>query len=138
MTAGNPALLYGSKHLKSFSAFRVDQMKKSNCCIAIFPDHAGAVEAIDELKKHHMDDNVISLVGKDVQYGKVGVNGLSSLNEDLTRLGVQEATLYCYQCMVHNGSFLVIVTGNHDQVEAACDQLEKHAQADVALHFNAP
>jgi hypothetical protein len=32
----------------------------------------------------------------------------------------------------------VIVTGDHEQVEAACDQLEKHAQADVALHFNAP
>ncbi|WP_456447056.1 hypothetical protein [Thiolapillus sp.] len=113
-------------------------MKKSNCCIAIFPDHASAVKAVDQLRKNHIDNSLISLVGKEKQFGTVGINGLSMLNEDLTQLGVQEGTLYCYQCMVHSGSFLVVVSGSPGQVESACDQLEKFDQADVALHFNTP
>jgi len=112
-------------------------MNKSSCCIAVFSDHTAAVEAIERLEAGPLDKDLISLVGKNVQYGKVGMNGLSSLNEDLLQLGVQEATLHCYQCMVHGGSFLVIVSGNYQQVEDACEHLEKHTQADVALHLNA-
>lgn len=113
-------------------------MNKSSCCIAVFPDYTAAVEAIDRLVASSMDKNLISLVGKDVQHGKVGLNGLSSLNDDLLQLGVQEATLHCYQCMIHGGSFLVVVSGNYEQVENACEHLEKNTQADVALHLNAP
>ena len=113
-------------------------MKKSNCCIAIFPDHASAVGAVDQLRRNHVENSLISLVGKEDQFGAVGIKGLSMLYEDLTQLGVPEGTLYCYQCMVHNGSFLVVVTGDPGQVESACDLLERHAKADVALHFNTP
>ena len=113
-------------------------MKKSSCCVAIFTDHALATSAVAELQSLNMGSDVVSLIGNNIQQGKVGTAGLSSLHEDLLLLGVQESNIYCYQCLIHGGSFLVVVSGNYEQVEKACSHLEKNSHADTALHLNSP
>jgi tRNA A58 N-methylase Trm61 len=112
-------------------------MNKTSSCIAVFRNYADAVSAINGLKAVDVDQQLISLVGKDIQEGKVAEKGLSSLDSDLILLGVQEANLHCYNCMIHAGSFMVIVMGDYTQVEQAANHLEKYAQADVSIHFNA-
>lgn len=113
-------------------------MKKSSCCIAIYPDHAQAALAMAELKSIKIDSDFVSLVARDVQQGQVGTAGLSSLHDELLSLGVQESNIYCYLCLIHGGSALLIVSGNHQQVEYACNYLEKRSSADTALHLNSP
>lgn len=112
-------------------------MNKTSSCIAVFTNYADAVSAINGLKAADVGQHSISLVGKDIQEGKVAEKGLGSLDSDLTQLGVQEENLHCYYCMVYAGFFLVIIRGDDTQVEQAANHLEKYAQADVSVHFNA-
>jgi len=111
-------------------------MEKGSSCIAIFTDYADAKSAVHRLFSFNVDENRISLVGKDLRQGKVAADGLVNLDDDLYQLGVQESSLYCYKCLVHSGSFLVIVSGDYEEVERAWNQLEKYKKADVSIHFN--
>ena len=111
-------------------------MEKGSSCIAIFTDYTDAKNAVYRLFSFNVDENCVSLVGKDLQQGKVSAGGLEDLDDDLYQLGVQESSLYCYKCLVHSGSFLVIVSGDYEVVEQACNQLEKNKKADVSIHFN--
>ena len=111
-------------------------MGKGSSCIAIFSEYTDAVDAVNRLASLNVDENRISLVGKDKQQGEVAAGGMVNLDDDLNQLGVQEGNLYCYKYLVHSGSFLVIVSGDYDEVERACNQLEKNKKADVSIHFN--
>ncbi|RUM92610.1 MAG: hypothetical protein DSZ28_09420 [Thiothrix sp.] len=112
------------------------KMEKGSSCIAIFSEYTDAKDTVNRLASFNVDENRISLVGRDLQQGKVAAGGIGTLDDDLNQLGVQEGSLYCYQCLVHGGSFLVIVSGDYEEVERACRQLEKHEKADVSIHFN--
>ena len=111
-------------------------MEKVSSCIAIFTEHTDAEDAVHQLLSFDVNEDQILLVSKDRQQGRVPTKGLLNLDDDLYQLGVQESSLYCYKCLVHSGSFLVIVSGNYEEVERACNQLEKNKKADVSIHFN--
>ncbi|WP_456378646.1 hypothetical protein [Thiolapillus sp.] len=113
-------------------------MEKASSCIAVFTEYSDAREAIERLVDASVDHSRISLVGKDVQEGKVAADGVSALDDDLRQLGVQEANLHCYKCLMLGGAYLVIVSGGYGEVDRACDFLEMHKQAEVSVHFNAP
>ena len=111
-------------------------MRKGSSCIAVFFRYEDARDAIQQLLAANVDKRNISLVGKKLQQGRVAADGLASLDNDLYQLGVQEGNLHCYKCLIHGGSFLVIVNGNYAEVEHVCRQLEQHEKADVSIHFN--
>lgn len=113
-------------------------MEKASSCIAVFTKYSDAREAVENLLDANVDRSRISLVGKDAQEGRVAAEGISALDDDLYRLGVQEANFHCYKCLILGGSYLVIVSGDYEEVEQACSHLEKHEQAEVSVHFNAP
>lgn len=112
-------------------------MEKASSCIAVFPTHSEAANAIDKLLAAGMNRELISLVGRDIQEGQISTSGLSSLDEDLKKIGVQEGNVHCYKCMIHGGLFLVIVAGNYTEVEQAYNHFDQHENAEVSLHFNA-
>lgn len=112
-------------------------MEKVSSCIAVFTEHTDAEDAVRQLLSFDVNEDQILLVSKDQQQGGVATKGLLNLDDDLYKLGVRESSLYCYKCLVHNGSFLVIVSGNYEEVERACNQLEKQKKADVSIHFDA-
>ena len=111
-------------------------MKKESSCVAVFIEITDAQNAIQQLLTTSVSEEHISLVGETIQQGKVAVDGLGFLDNDLLQLGVHKANLYCYKSLVYSGAYLVIVNGNYLEVEEAYSQLEKHEQADVAIHFN--
>jgi len=113
-------------------------IQQASSCIAVFIRYRDAKQAIDRLLDVGVDAKSISLIGEHVQEGLVAAQGLKMLDDELPLLGVQEANLHCYKCLVFGGFFLVIVSGNHTQVDHACSHLEKTKHADVSLHFNAP
>ncbi len=112
-------------------------IKQASSCIAVFARYEDAKQAIERLLDVGVDPQSISLIGEHVQEGLVAAQGLQMLDDELPLLGVQEANLHCYKCLIYGGSFLVIVSGNHAQVDHACTHLEKNKIADVSLHFNA-
>jgi len=112
-------------------------MNKRSSCIAIFPKYADANKALQQLLAANVSENHISLLGKDFQQGAVAAGGLSDLDDELYQLGVQEGNLYCYKCLLHGGSFLLIVSGNYEEMECVFKQLVQHENAEVSIHFNA-
>jgi len=111
--------------------------KRRSSCIAVFSRYADATDAMQQLLASSMDKKHISLVGKDCQEGQLIAEGLDNLDDEFHQLGVQEGNLYCYKCLLHGGSFLLIVSGNYEEVELACKHLEQHEKAEVSIHFNA-
>lgn len=112
-------------------------MKKESSCVAVFFEIMDARNAIQQLLTTNVNEKCISLIGETIQQGKVAVDGLSFLDNDLLQLGIHKANLYCYKSLVYSGAYLVIVNGNYNEVEHAYSQLEQYTQAEVAIHFNA-
>ncbi len=115
----------------------MNALEQTSSCVAVFSNYDDAKRAIAHMVDAGIESRRISLVGEQTQEGLVARGGMDRLDEDLTALGVQEANLHCYKCLIYGGSWLVIVSGNHEQVDFACEHLEKHTSADVSLHFNA-
>lgn len=113
-------------------------VEQASSCIAVFSEYDAAKHAVERLLAVGVDPQSISVIGETSQEGEVAQEGLQQLDADLMALGVQDANLHCYKCLIYGGSWLVIVSGTHTQVSQACDHLEKHPDADVSLHFNAP
>lgn len=111
-------------------------MKKNSSCIAVFSRYKDAIDARRQLLASSVEKKHISLIGKDCQEGYLITEGLENLDDELHQLGVQEGNLYCYKCLIHSGSYLLIVSGNYEEVEYACKHLEQHEKADVSIHFN--
>jgi len=111
-------------------------MKKHSSCIAVFSRYIDATDAMRQLLASSVDKKHISLVGKDCQKGQLIAEGLDNLDDELHQLGVQEDNLYCYRCLIHSGLFLVIVSGNYEEMERVFKQLEQHEKAEVSIHFN--
>jgi hypothetical protein len=112
-------------------------MKKESSCVAVFVEITDAQNAIQQLLTINVNKDRISLIGETIHQGKVAVDGLVFLDNDLLQLGIHKANLYCYKSLVYSGAYLVIVNGDYKEVEHAYNQLEQHQQADVAIHFNA-
>ena len=138
MTANVEYIHYLIEHDEQMSMMdRVSKkVEKGSSCIAIFSEYTDAIDAVDRLASLKVDEDRISLLGKDRQQGKVAAGGMEDLDDDLNQLGVHEGNLHCYKCLVHSGFFLVIVSGNYEEVERACNQLEELKKADVSIHFN--
>jgi hypothetical protein len=113
-------------------------MEKASSCIVVFPQYADAVEARALLLGNGISPDRISIIGRDRQEGDVAAMDADVFDDDLMRLGVQEANLYCYKCSLHAGAVLLIVSGNYAEIEEACELLEHLEAADVTLHFNNP
>ncbi len=113
-------------------------MDRTSSCIAVFNDYREAKEAVGKLLELGVPAADITLLGETVQEGSVAAQGLHTLDDDLASLGVQDANVHCYKCLIYGGSYLVIVSGDHRQVDRVCQHLEQHTEADVSLHFNAP
>jgi hypothetical protein len=139
VTAGkSPSLYPDCKGKCTPTIISVEGMEKSSSCIAVFSNHSDAASAIEKLAATGMERKSISLVSKDIQEGQIGTDGLASLDEDLKNIGVQEGNVHCYKCMIHGGSFLVVVSGDYTQVERACNHFERHEeQPEISIHFNA-
>jgi len=107
-------------------------------CIATFSSHPRAKKAMQHLLKTGVDKAHISLLGLDTQQGKIGRDGLDDLEDEFKSVGIPKAQFHCYQCMIHGGSYLLVVTGDHTAIEHACGLLEKMERVDdVSIHFNA-
>ncbi|WP_456417452.1 hypothetical protein [Thiolapillus sp.] len=113
-------------------------MEKASSCIAVFTKYSDAGEAVEMLVGAGMEPGRISLLGKYTQEGKVAAKGTSALDDDLRQLGVQEENLHCYKCLISGGAYLVVVSGDYQEVDWACGFLEQQGRAEVSVHFNAP
>ncbi len=113
-------------------------MEKASSCIAVFMKYSDAREAIEKIVDAGVDHSRISLVGEEIQEGKVAADGASALDDDLRQLGVQEENLHCYKHLMLGGAYLVVVSGDYVEVSRAFDFLERYNQAEVFVHFNAP
>ncbi len=111
-------------------------MNKGSSCIAIISRYADASIAADKLVVAGVDEDTVSLVGIDSQQGEVARSGLGCLDDDLSLLGVLKTSICHYKCLLEAGFCLLIVRGNHQQIEHACTLLEQHDQMDVSMHFN--
>ena len=114
----------------------IKQPSPYSSCIAVFNHYAQAEKGVQSLLKAGVEKTHISIVGIDVQQGEIGKNGVDK-RESFTLAGVPKAQFYCYQCLIHSGSYLLIVTGDHTTIEDACELLEKMEKVnDVSIHFS--
>ena len=108
-------------------------MNKLSSCIAIFSNQPEANTARQLLLEAQIDKKSIFLLDKNFQGGSL----IKNINQFFNYIGVPEDTAHCYLCLLHSGSLLLIVSGVYQDVEFACEQLEKNDLASPSMHINA-
>lgn len=112
---------------------------RNSSCVAVFTDIEHAIQALDLLNEYSFDSEQIELLGKKIEPDanhSIPYSINTQWPEALDGNGIPESQLHCYQCLIHGGSYLVIVSGSYDFIENACGLLEQLKEATVAIHLN--
>ena len=109
-------------------------MNKQSSCIAIFSSYSDALAARQTLKNSTIDSTIngkqLVLLDKDLEDNSLSPN----INSFFNQISVPEDTMQCYLCLLYSGSFLLIVSGTHQEVEFAYEILEKNGFTS-SIHF---